>query len=49
MVCNNNQIQTLDVSFDESLRYVNCRYNQITDFRTIGSNNIQQVACQWNY
>ena len=39
----------LDVSFDQALTYINCRYNQIIDFRTIACNNLRMVACQWNY
>ena len=37
----------LDVSFDSNLTYINCRYNMIVDFRTIGCNSLQQIACRW--
>ena len=30
----------LDVSFDQALTYINCRFNQITDFRTIACNSL---------
>ena len=49
LICNNNQLTMLDVSFDQALTYINCRYNQIIDFRTIACNNLRMVACQWNY
>ncbi len=39
----------LDVSFDQALTYVNCRYNMISDLRTIGDTNLGMIACQWNY
>ena len=39
----------LDVTFDTNLAYINCRYNQITDLRTMGCDNLRMVACQWNY
>lgn len=39
----------LDVSFDSALTYINCRYNMITDFRTIACPELRMVACQWNY
>ena len=45
LLCNNNQLNTLDVSFDNALVYVNL----ITDFRTIGCQNLRMVACQWNF
>ena len=38
-----------DVSFCPNLVYINCRYNQLTDLRTIGDNNLRMIACQWNY
>ncbi len=39
----------LDVSFDQNLTYVNCRFNMITDLRTEASPNLQMIACRWNY
>ncbi len=38
----------LDVSFDQALTYVNCRFNQIVDLRTEACPNLNQIACQWN-
>ncbi len=38
----------LDVSFDSALTYINCRYNVLTDIRTIGCSNLRMMACQWN-
>ena len=49
LLCNNNELQMLDVSFDQALTYVNCRYNVITDMRTIACPNLRMIACQWNY
>ncbi len=39
----------LDVSFDTQLSYINCRFNMITDLRTVACNNLRMIACQWNY
>jgi len=30
-------------------QYVDCRYNQISDFRTEGDTNLRMVASQWNF
>ena len=49
LICNNNQLNTLDVSFCPNLVYINCRYNQIIDLRTMGDSNLRMIACQWNY
>lgn len=38
----------LDVSFDQALAYINCRYNLITDLRTIGCDNLRMIAARWN-
>ena len=40
---------TLDVSQCPNLMYIDCRYNQITDLRTMGDTNLRMVASQWNY
>ena len=49
LICNNNNLMTLDVSFDQQLMFINCRFNMITDLRTQGCPNIRMVASQWNY
>ncbi|WP_304973743.1 hypothetical protein [uncultured Duncaniella sp.] len=33
----------------QDLTYINCRFNTITDLRTVACNNLRMVACQWNY
>ena len=48
LLCNNNMITTLDVSFDMQLTYINCRNNQIFDMQTIGCNNLRMIAGEWN-
>ena len=39
----------LDVSFDQALTYINMRYNQISDFRSVGCTNLRMIASQWNW
>jgi hypothetical protein len=39
----------LDVSFDPALTFINCRYNLITDLRTIGDSSLEMIAGEWNY
>jgi hypothetical protein len=38
-----------DVSFDPALTYVNCRYNMITDLRTMASPNLMMIAIHPNF
>ena len=48
LLCDHNQLNTLDVSFDTNLTYINCNYNMISDFRTIGCDNLRMVSNHWN-
>ena len=44
----NNQLQTLDVSFDPMFRYLNISNNvNLTDLRTTGDNQLTQIVGDW--
>ena len=45
----NNQLQTLDVSFDPMLTYLNISDNyMLTDLRTEGDTNLNQIVGEWS-
>ena len=45
----NNQLRTLDVSFDPMLTHLNVSYNvNLTDLRTVGDTQLRQIVGEWS-
>ncbi len=46
--CENNQINSLDISSNILLAYLNCRNNLLTSLDVSGFNNLQTLFCDYN-
>ena len=49
LICNNNSLMTLNVSFDQQLVYINCRFNMLFDLIAQACPNLKMVASEMNY
>ena len=46
--CNNNQLNTLDISYNEFLVFLDCSFNQITSLDVSQNIALRELSCQSN-